>query len=101
MAESVGDDLVTGGKIVRISDHLAEGVGMFDEAAVGVVVVANGLNASGIGYVGEVMSGVVVEVGGVAFAVGEADEISGGTDVVRHQVAGWIRDSGEIGRAHV
>ena len=49
MAEAVGDDLVARCKVVGVVDDFAERVRVFDQAAIGIVVVANGLDASGIG----------------------------------------------------
>jgi len=95
LAEAVGDLFVIGRDVVRVSDRLAEGVGMLDQPSISVVVVADWLNAARVGDLQQSVSRVVTEVGRVAFSIREAHKVARRVSGVSLNVARGVGDLGD------
>src|SRR5678815_3128039 len=90
MAETIGNRLNATEKVVEVADDFAEAIRVTDQPSLGVIVIADRLNAARIVNRQQAMARIVGVYGSVVFVVSVRNEIAGRVVVVRLPVAGRI-----------
>ena len=95
VADSIGNRFNTAGNVVQVCDDFAEAIRVTDQAALGVIVISNWLNAARIVNRQQAVCRVVGVDGSVVFVVSVRNEIAGRVVGIGLRVAGRIDNAGD------